>query len=151
MKIKSPKNLWSALIFMGLGLFICIYGYTHYQYGSALRMGPGYFPTWLGALQFLIGLIVLISSFTVEGAKVPKFHFKPMLFVLGGTVLFGYILKPAGLVVSLIVFTFVSAYGGHEFKWKEVAWLSIALAVFSVLIFVKLLGQPFPIWPSFID
>jgi hypothetical protein len=74
-----------------------------------------------------------------------------LLFVLGATVLFGYILKPAGLVLSIIVFAFASAYGGHEFKWKEVAWLAIGLAVFSVLIFVKLLGQPFPIWPSFVN
>ena len=61
------------------------------------------------------------------------------------------ILKPVGLVLSTIVFMFLCAYGGHEFKWKEVAWLSIGVTIFTVLIFVKLLGQPFPIWPSFID
>src|SRR5690348_16095092 len=100
MKIKSPKNVWAALIFIAFGAFVGIYGSTHYQYGSALRMGPGYFPTWLGGLQFLVGVIVLIQSITVEGEKVPRFHWRPMLFVLGGTVLYGYILKPAGLVVS---------------------------------------------------
>ena len=151
MKIKSWKNVWSGLIFVVLGLFIGIYGFTHYQYGSALRMGPGYFPTWLGALTFLIGVIVLVQSITVRGSKVEKFHWRPMIFVLGSNVVFGYILKPAGLVLSTLVFTFLCAYGGHEFKWKEIAWLSIALAVFGVLIFVKLLGQPFPVWPSFID
>jgi hypothetical protein len=151
MKIKSHKNFWSALIFLVAGAFIGIYGYTHYQYGSALRMGPGYFPTWLGALTFLIGVMVMVQSFTLEGQKVPRFHWRPMLFVLGGVVLFGYILKPAGLVLSIMILASVSAYGGHEFKWKEVVWLAIALAIFSVLVFVKLLGQPFPIWPAFID
>jgi hypothetical protein len=151
MKIKSHKNFWSALIFIVAGAFISIYGYTHYQYGSALRMGPGYFPTWLGALTFLIGLMVMVQAFTLEGPKVPRFHWRPMLFVLGGVVLFGYILKPAGLVLSIMILASVSAYGGHEFKWKEVVWLAIALAIFSVLVFVKLLGQPFPIWPAFID
>jgi hypothetical protein len=151
MKIKSHKNFWSALIFIVAGAFISIYGYTHYQYGSALRMGPGYFPTWLGALTFLIGLMVMVQAFTLEGPTVPRFHWRPMLFVLGGVVLFGYILKPAGLVLSIMILAIVSAYGGHEFKWKEVVWLAIALAIFSVLVFVKLLGQPFPIWPAFID
>jgi len=151
LNIKSPKDFWSGLIFMSFGLFVAWYGGTHYQYGSAVRMGPAYFPVWLGGLQFLMGLMVFIKSFAVKGPKVPKFHFKPMLFVLGGTVLFGYILKPAGLILSAIVLVVVSAFGGHEFKAKEVSILSVALAIFCVLVFVKMLGQPFPIWPSFFE
>jgi hypothetical protein len=151
MKIKSPKDFWSGLIFIVLGLFVGVYGGTHYQYGSAVRMGPGYFPVWLGGLQTLIGLIVFAKSLRVAGPAVPKFHLRPMAFVLGSAVLYGYILKPAGLVVSTIVLTIVSAMGGHEFKWKEVIWLSVVLAVACVLVFVKMLGQPFPIWPSFIE
>lgn len=151
MKIKSPKDFWSGLIFIAFGAFVGIYGYTHYQYGSAVRMGPGYFPVWLGGLQALMGVMVLVKSVAVAGPPVPKFHLRPMAFVLGGTVLYGYILKPAGLVVSTIVLTIVAAMGGHEFKWKEVVALSVALAIFCVLIFVKMLGQPFPIWPSFIE
>ena len=43
---------------------------------------------------------------------------------------------------------FIAAFGGHEFKWKEVAILYVVLIVFSVLVFVKGLTLPFPLWPD---
>src|SRR3982751_44228 len=47
MKIKSPKDFWSGLMFIGSGLFFMIWGMIHYQMGTAVRMGPAYFPTVL--------------------------------------------------------------------------------------------------------
>jgi len=46
---------------------------------------------------------------------------------------------------------FISAYGGHEFKWKEVAIMSVILVIFAVLVFVKALSLPFPICPEVIE
>jgi hypothetical protein len=43
---------------------------------------------------------------------------------------------------------FLAALGGHEFRWKEVTLLAVALVVFSVLVFVKGLTLPFPLWPD---
>jgi hypothetical protein len=65
-------------------------------------------------------------------------------------VVYGYIMKPAGLVIATAALVFISAFGGHEFKWKEVAILYLALIVFSVLVFVKGLTLPFPLWPAFL-
>ncbi len=65
-------------------------------------------------------------------------------------VLFGMIAKMAGLAISIITLVVISAYGGSEFKIKEVAGASIILAIFSVAVFVYGLKLPFPIWPSFI-
>ena len=149
MHILSPKDFWSGLIFISAGFFIAAYGYTHYAYGSALRMGPGYFPTWLGSLTTALGLIVFVRSFFIKGPSVPAFHWRPMLFIIGGCVLYGYILKPAGLIVSTIMLTAVCAYGGHEFKWKEAAWLSIVMAIVAWVLFVWGLKLPFPLWPEF--
>jgi hypothetical protein len=55
------------------------------------------------------------------------------------------------LVLAAVILVFIAAVGGHEFKWKEVAILSVVLVIFSVLVFVKGLTLPFPICPSFID
>ena len=61
------------------------------------------------------------------------------------------LMKPLGLIGATIALVFISAYGGHEFKWKEVAILSAILVVFSVLVFVKGLTLPFPLCPDFIE
>jgi len=47
MRIKSPKDFWAGLMFIGFGLFFMI-GADNYELGSAARMGPAYFPTMLG-------------------------------------------------------------------------------------------------------
>ena len=56
-----------------------------------------------------------------------------------------------GLVLATGVLIFVAAFGGHEFKWKEVTILYVVLVVFSLLVFVKGLTLPFPICPAFMD
>ena len=148
MKIKSPKDFWSAVMFVGFGVFFMAWSLTHYQMGTAVRMGPGYFPTVLGGLLTVLGLIVLAGSLAIEGPAVPQFHFRPLIFITVGVVLYGYLMKPLGLVGATAALVFVSAYGGHEFKWREVLILFAILFVFSWLVFVKGLTLPFPIWPA---
>jgi hypothetical protein len=151
MKIKSPRDFWAGLMFIAFGLFFAIVAQLNYQMGTAVRMGPAYFPTVLGGLLAVLGAIVFFMSFSVEGTPVPKFHFRPLLFILVSSLAFAYLLKPLGLVLATAILIFISAYGGHEFKFKEVAILTGVLVIFSVLVFVKGLTLPFPICPSVID
>jgi len=149
MKIKSPKDFWAGLMFLGFGLFFAIWAPIFYQMGSAVRMGPAYFPTVLGGMLAVLGLIVLLSSFAMEGPPVPQFAYRPLILVSVGCVLYGYLMKPLGLVGATAALVYVSALGGHEFNWKEVTILYVILMAFSWLVFVKGLTLPFPVWPDF--
>ena len=151
MKIKAPRDFWAGLMFIGVGLFFLIVAQMNYQMGTAVRMGPGYFPSVLGGMLAVLGGIVLFDSFILTGPKVNKFHFRPLIFILISSLAFAYLLKPLGLVLASVALIFISAFGGHEFKFKEVAILTVVLVIFSVLVFVKGLTLPFPICPSFID
>ena len=148
MRITSPRNFWAGLMFLAFGLFFAVWAVTNYQMGTAVRMGPAYFPAVLGGLLAFLGLVVLGMSVTVRGPRVDPFHFRPLILILGANVAYGYAMKPLGLVLATAVLVFISAFGGHEFKWKEVALLYVFLIVFSVLVFVKGLGLPFPLWPE---
>ena len=94
---------------------------------------------------------MLLDSIVEEGPEVAKFHFRPLLFIAVSSLAFAYLLKPLGLVLASVILVFISAYGGHEFKWKEVAIMSVVLVIFSVLVFVKALSLPFPVCPDFIE
>lgn len=150
-KIKAPKDFWAGLMFIGVGLFFMIWALTHYQMGTAVRMGPAYFPVMLGGLLAFLGLLVLIEAFALEGPKVPAFAFRPLILISAGCVVYGYLMKPAGLIVATAALVFISAFGGHEFKWKEVTILFAVLIVFSILVFIKGLSLPFPVCPAFMD
>ena len=150
MKIKSPKDFWAGLMFIAFGLFFLVVA-GNYQMGSAVRMGPAYFPTVLGGLMAVLGGIVFFQSLVVDGEKVPQLSFKPIFYISLALVLFGYLLKPLGFILSLAVLVFVCAFGGHEFKTKEVTILTVVLIICSVLVFVKGLSLPFPLWPDFVS
>jgi hypothetical protein len=163
MKIRSPKEFWAGLMFIAFGLaFVAgaagtpevidrIYGaklIQGYQIGSAVRMGPAYFPIVLGGLLAVLGAFVLVESLVVDGEKVGKFYFRPILFIVIANLAFAYLLKPLGLVLSVVALVFIGAFGGHEFKLKEVAILTVVMIIMAVGVFVKALSLPFPIWPD---
>ena len=165
MKIKSQQDWWAGLMFIAFGVFFILFALgtpefvnsivgtkliAGYQMGSSVRMGPAYFPVVLGGLLAFLGLLVLLDSVVEEGSKIAKFHFRPLLFIAISSLAFAYLLKPLGLVLASVALVFISAYGGHEFKWKEVAIMSVVLAIFSVVVFVKGLSLPFPICPDFV-
>ncbi|HEX2649622.1 MAG TPA: tripartite tricarboxylate transporter TctB family protein [Burkholderiales bacterium] len=95
----------------------------------------------------MLGSALVISALSIAFRP----EAKALALILASSLAFAYLLKPLGLVLASIILIFISAYGGHEFKWKEVAILSAILVVFSVLVFVKGLTLPFPICPQFID
>ncbi len=43
---------------------------------------------------------------------------KTLLWILGSVVLFGLLLKPLGMVLSVFVLVLVSSMASHEFSWK---------------------------------
>ena len=148
MKIKSPRDFWAGIMFIAFGGFALIVAQMSYQMGTAVRMGPGYFPTVLGGILAVLGVLVLLESIAIEGPKVNKFYFRPLLFILLACLAFAYMLKPLGLAISIVALVFISAWGSHEFKTKEVALLTVVMIVFSIVVFVKGLTLPFPIWPD---
>jgi len=150
-KIKSPKDFWAGVMFIVTGLFFLVWAVAYYQMGTAVRMGPAYFPAVLGGLLAVLGAVVFLGSFAITGEKLPKFSMRPLILVSVACVLYGYLMKPTGLLVATAALVVVSAYGGHEFKWKEVAILTVVLILFSVLVFVKGLTLPFPICPDFME
>jgi putative tricarboxylic transport membrane protein len=200
MKITNGKDFWAGLMFVGFGLGF-MWVSQNYPMGTAVRMGPAYFPTVLGGMLAVLGGVVFFRAFVSkmnEPLRVFPFRLWPLLaglalgvialftqttretglaweighMILSGVaivlmfaafgprslwvlmaavVAFGYLLKPIGMVLATAVLIYGSALGGHEFKFKEVTILTVGLAIFSVYAFVKGLGLPMNIWPSFLE
>jgi len=147
MKVKAPRDFWAGLMFIAFGVGFAWVA-QNYQMGTSVRMGPAYFPTVLGALLAILGFVVLAQSFASAGPPVARFYLRPLTLIIVAIVAFGILLKPLGLVLSLIILIGVGAFGGFEFKWKEISILYVVLAIFSVWVFVKGLGLPIPVWPG---
>lgn len=90
---------------------------------------------------------VLLAGLAV-GLMFAAFGERSLWVILFSVVVFGYALKPLGLVMATALLVFISAWGGHEFRWKEVTIMAAVLAAFSVASFVYGLGLPMNVWPS---
>jgi len=88
------------------------------------------------------------SGRTCRRLMFAAFGERSLWVILFSVVVFGYALKPLGLVMATGLLVFISAWGGHEFRWKEVTIMAAVLAAFSVASFVYGLGLPMNVWPS---
>ena len=149
--LKNPKDFWSGVMFAVIGFaFAIVVKVYDYPMGTASRMGAGYFPFVLGNVMGVLGLIIIAQALLSSGARIGKFAWQPLIWVLSGFVIFGLTAKLVGLVIAIVLLVVISSFGGHEHKWKEAFISSAVLAVCSVAVFVYGLKLPFPIWPSFI-
>ncbi len=142
--IRHPKDFWTGIIFLFFGLAAIIIG-LDYPMGTAGRMGPAYFPAILGGMLSLVGLVGVIRSFLRPGEAIGKFHLKELFLVLLAVILFGFLMRKAGLVPAVLVLVLMAAYASPKFTWKANLLLAVGLAAFAVIVFVKLLGLPMPI------
>lgn len=145
--IRHPKDFWSGILFFGIGAFALIYG-SKYTLGTAARMGPGYFPRILGILLLVLGALILLRSFRLDGPAVPKWKWRPTLLVLGSLVLFGAIVRPLGIAISTVILIVLASAASHEFRPRESVIAGVLLAALAVGVFVVGLSLQLPIWPG---
>ena len=147
MFVRAPKDFWSGLMFLAFAA-VTLVAANGYSMGRGGRMGPGHFPTVLGAVLAVLGLILLIRSFAIDGEAMERIQLRPLIVLTICVILFGLMIQPLGLVIALTVTTFVAALAGRDIRLKEAALLSVGLTLLAVLIFVLALRLPLPIWPS---
>ena len=142
--IRSPKDFWAGIMFLAIGLGTLCIG-RDYAMGTAGRMGPGFFPSMLGWLLAAIGAITLIGACTTRGAPLEPLAWKHMFLVLSGVLLFGFLVRGAGLALAVPLLILTSALASAKFRWQPTIALAIGATVFCVLLFVKALGLPLPV------
>ena len=79
---------------------------------------------------------------------IEKIKIRPLLALIGCVLFFAVTINPLGLLISLTITTFLSAFAGDEVRIGEAIALSIGLTLLSLVIFVLILGLPLPVWPS---
>ncbi|MGH7768522.1 MAG: tripartite tricarboxylate transporter TctB family protein [Candidatus Binatia bacterium] len=144
---RNPRDFWTGILYVAFGSAAVLIA-RDYGMGTALRMGPAYFPTVLGVLLILIGLGSLARSFLRPGAPIGAFAVKGTFLVVFSTLVFGFIVRGAGLAIALPLFVIMAAYASVHFRWAPTLVLAAGLTVFCILVFVKGLGVPLPILGS---
>jgi hypothetical protein len=147
MRVRSPKDFWAGLIFVAIGGGFVLLA-QEYRLGDMHRMGPALFPILVGALLAALGAIMALRAFALDGPPVPRFEARPILVSLLAIVLFAIALQWVGLVAAVAVLVLIGANATREVRLLDVLALAAVMVVFSVAVFVWLLGLPLPLWPT---
>jgi hypothetical protein len=145
-RIRRRQDLWAGVFFVAVGVLAVLLARA-YPIGTAMRMGPGYFPTVLGALVALLGIVIAIRGACLAGDELAPWGLRPLVLVLGGVLLFAALVRPLGLVVATLALVVTTSLGNREARLAEVAGLGLFLAALALGVFVYGLGLPFGVWP----
>lgn len=144
---RNAKDFWTGLIYLFVGSGALIIS-RDYDMGTAVKMGPAYFPTLLSVLLMVIGIISVLRSFFKSGSPIGVVAWKGLVLIVASTLLFGMIVRGAGLLLALPLLVIVSASASARFSWKSSLAEAVGITVFCIVIFLKGLGVPLPILGS---
>ena len=147
-RIWNNADFWAGIMFLAFGA-VAVYISRDYPMGSAMRMGPGYFPTYLGILMMGMGLIVAVKGFVVGSEPIGRWAFRPLLILGLGVIAFGYVMQLAGFIPALVVLIVLASFAGRDFRPVELVILSIVLIAGAVGVFIYGIGLPYPLWGQF--
>lgn len=113
------------------------------EIGTALRMGPGYFPLVLSGLLIFFGMLIVLSAFKSEHVDIGSLAWRGLLFILPAPVFFGLTVRGLGFVPSIFITSLIAGMASLKLKPLPALALALAITVFCTLVFSYALGLPF--------
>jgi hypothetical protein len=150
-KTLNKDHLAGALmVLVGVG---AIYFVRPLALGTLVQMGPGYFPTALGALLICVGVAIAIGAArrpadvrAAEPRTAEQQNIRPdwrgWSCILGAFVAFVVLFEHAGAVPAATAIVAISAFGDRGNSWKSALWLAAFVNVVLVLVFWQALQMP---------
>ena len=146
--LSKSKDFWAGLMLIGIGA-AAIFIARDYKFGSAIRMGPGFFPTILGGILILFGISIVAVGLRNGQQIQERLSLRALILLPLSLILFGVLMEWAGFIPALAALIFVSAASGREFRIGEVLLLTVFLTVTSAALFIWGLGLPYPLVKGF--
>ena len=143
-KMKTPasaqKNLLTGLLYLGIALFFGVQSFG-LGIGKVDEMGPGFYPLVLSVLLTIAGVVVILSGRS-ESGRVSPIHWRGLVFVLGGLMLFALLATGAGFVPAAWLAVYFSTYASKKIGRKTAIIVATVFTVVAWFVFLKCLDIP---------
>ena len=137
--LSKNKDFIAGLMFVAIGAAFW-YGAGDYKSGSAARMGPGWFPTVLGAMMTFLGVLIaalgLKNQAKWSATEGIGWTWRPVIILTAAVVLFGFALPTLGMIAAIIMLTFISGVAAHDKEYKSLAMITVIMCIFCAAVFV---------------
>lgn len=141
---RDIHDLVGGLLMTATGLFFALYG-QQYEFGTAARMGPGYFPVALGWVLAVLGLLVAVPAWWRRGSAI-TLQWNNLFWCVLSLLVFAFTLRPLGVVVASFVAALISLVPS-SMRLRTRLTVCAVVALLTTLIFPIALQMILPIWP----
>ena len=145
-RVLASKDFLAGNLYMAFGLLGLWLG-RDLETGNANAMGAGYFPDLVCALLIVIGAALAATSL-VRHEAVERGRLRPFAFVTLSCLAFALLLRPLGLVLTLVISTVLARLAEGNIRVMPLLLLCLILVVANVGIFVIALRIVIPLWPA---
>lgn len=141
---------WPDLLF---GLFLmavaagALAATARLAHGTAADMGPGYMPRAIALGLMAFGLFFAGRGCLRPFAGIARVHLRPILGIAAAVAVFALLVEEAGLAAAAFAAIVIAALASRDSRMVEVLLFGIAVSAGAVLLFVKALALPVPVWP----
>jgi hypothetical protein len=136
------KDLVAGILIVLCGGLFCFQSVTNLRLGTALRMGPGYFPMLLSLILIGLGMAILVKSFGRTGTPFGKFSWRATVLIVASPVLFAVTVRGLGFALAMVLSVIVAAFASRRMTLLFAVPLAVALSIFCTLVFKLGLGLP---------
>lgn len=135
-------NVLCGAIFIAFGAYFALTSLS-IEVGTAFRMGPGFFPLMLATVLVILGLVIVVQAFRVEGEPIGAIAWRGILLILPAPIFFGLTVRGLGFVPAIFLTALIASFASTRMKPVAAILLSAGVTIFSTLVFVQALGLPF--------
>lgn len=149
LEFLDRKDFWSGVMLIAIG-GVAVFMARSYEFGTSLRMGPGYFPTVLGATLILFGLFIGAKGLRPEAERLEQsWSLRALIILPLSLVLFGLLIDRAGFIPAMLALIVGSALASVQFRLIEVLLFAVFLTALCVVVFIWALGLPYELIAGF--
>jgi Tripartite tricarboxylate transporter TctB family. len=111
---------------------------THFDMGTSRRIGPGYFPFYVGLLMAILGLAIALEGLWTRAEGFSGWHLPPLrspFLILAAVLCFATMIERFGMLPAIGLGVFISSLADTKTSiWQKLA-ISLAVPLVSVAIF----------------
>jgi hypothetical protein len=136
------KDIAAGLFFIAVGAAFIIDAMLTLDLGTAMQMGPGYFPVLLAGALCLLGLVIALQGVWAGPSSFGNVSWRGIVLVGLSPITFGASVQPLGLVPALALSTLLASLSSRRLGLRLALAITLGLTVFCIAVFAFALGMP---------
>ncbi|HTN61135.1 MAG TPA: tripartite tricarboxylate transporter TctB family protein, partial [Devosia sp.] len=122
----------------------------HLKIGSAIRMGPGFFPLVLAGVLMLLGVLIAGKGVGRSFSPIGSIPWRGLVMILAAPIVFGFTVRGLGLVGSLALTIIVTSLANPRVRPASIAGVAVLLTAFCIGVFSYGLRLPLDLFGPWI-